>query len=323
MNKIINTNAENIYYNKLATKLLLDKLECNYIALSSELFSRDGQPVHYGFEVYEYVGYTIGEMIQKPKGWQFNCQRLLADLQMKQSKILYQNADPLNVIMANAGKIIKNKKYDEYGSTIGLLHDNVNASINGKIEKIISDLYSDEGYSGKDSTKALYWIRQALDKGGNYFNSLYTILAKRGKYEDYLELFTKALKYSEYNDGVALGCLGRMYRDGKIVERDYEKAAEYMRRSFDAKVPWAKNELYDIYWRANTPESLGKLIEQCTKLAEAGDGISLAWLGRAYRDGRGVEKNIEKAMGYYKDAILKGITWAKTELDLLNKQVGN
>lgn len=50
------------------------------------------------------------------------------------------------------------------------------------------------------------------------------------------------------------------------------------------------------------------------KLAKYGDAIAIANLGWHYHYGKGVEKNLEQAVRYYKKAIAVGDTWSKDKL---------
>ena len=127
------------------------------------------------------------------------------------------------------------------------------------------------------------------------------------------------IKLAELGNGNAMGRLGRAYRDGKGVEKDLDKAAEWMRKAADKDVDWAKNELFDILWRIGTPESYEEMISVVTEFADKGDGNAMGRLGRAYRDGKGVEKDLNKAAEWMRKAADKNVGWAKNELfDLTN-----
>jgi len=106
----------------------------------------------------------------------------------------------------------------------------------------------------------------------------------------------------------------RMYRDGRYVDKDLYKAAEYMRKAVEGDVKEAPIELMDILWEMNTPEADSEMVAIARSRAKEGSGNAMARLGRAYRDGRGVEKDIETAKGWYQKAVKKRISWAEEEL---------
>ncbi|MCB5266468.1 MAG: hypothetical protein LHW41_09590, partial [Candidatus Cloacimonetes bacterium] len=173
----------------------------------------------------------------------------------------------------------------------------------------------------RDLDKAAEWMRKASDKNVGWAkNELFDILWRIGTPEAHEEMISVATAFAEAGDGNAMGRLGRAYRDGKGVPRDLDKAAEWMRKASDKNVGWAKNELFDILWKINTPESHKEMISVAKVFAEAGDGGAMGRLGRAYRDGRGVEQDLDKAAEWMRKAADKNVKWAKNELcDILWK----
>ena len=117
--------------------------------------------------------------------------------------------------------------------------------------------------------------------------------------------------------GAAMACMARAYRDGKGVEKDLVKAAEWMRKAREKKIVWADWELVDILFGINTSESNAEAIAISKPLAEVGNRELQARLGRAYRDGKGVEKDLVKAAEWMRKAADQNLGWAKTELSNL------
>ena len=136
---------------------------------------------------------------------------------------------------------------------------------------------------------------------------------------DFVNSFDVIHKCAIAGDVESIGCLARVFRDGKGVKQDLGKAAEWMRKAADKNIGWAKNELFDILWRINTPESQEEMISVATAFAEAGDGNAMGRLGRAYRDGRGVKQDLGKAAEWMRKAADKNIGWAKNELFDISK----
>ncbi len=167
----------------------------------------------------------------------------------------------------------------------------------------------------KDLNKAAEWMRRAADQNlGWAKNELFDILWRIGTPKSYSEMIRVATSFAASGDGGAMGRLGRAYRDGKGVGKDLNKAAEWMRKAADQNIRWAHWELFDILWRINTPESLKEMIERALPLAESGNGEMQGRLGRAYRDGKGVGKDLNKAAEWMGRACDAKIPWAVLEL---------
>lgn len=98
-----------------------------------------------------------------------------------------------------------------------------------------------------------------------------------------------------------MGRLGRAYRDGKGVPQDLNIAAEWMRKAADKDARWV-NELFDILWWINSPESLEEMIAVIRPLAESNDPGAMIRLGRAYCNGKGVERNFDKSIEWMRKA---------------------
>ncbi|KQM10570.1 hypothetical protein AOA81_01385, partial [Methanomassiliicoccales archaeon RumEn M2] len=73
-----------------------------------------------------------------------------------------------------------------------------------------------------------------------------------------------------------------------------------------------KNELFDILWNIGTPESYEEMVSIITDFSETGDCGAIFRLGRAFRFGKGVEKDLEKSVALFEKASKK-ISYAKNE----------
>ena len=162
----------------------------------------------------------------------------------------------------------------------------------------------------KDLRMAAEWMRKAAAKKAAWTNELFDVLWAIGTPESHGEMIVAVGKFADKGDAGALGRLGRAYRDGRGVERDLAKAAEWMRRATSKNIAWT-NELFDVLWAIGTPESHGEMVSTIKKLANTEDADAMGRLGRAYRDGRGVERDLAKAAEWMRKAAKKKATWEK------------
>ena len=107
---------------------------------------------------------------------------------------------------------------------------------------------------------------------------------------------------------------GMRYRENGSSKISIDEAIHYMEIAYKLKHPWSKNELLNLLWIKSTPESLQEYVEICSSSLLMGEYDSELYLARAYRDGKGVEKDLEKAKQLLRHAIEHEVTWAKCEL---------
>jgi len=163
----------------------------------------------------------------------------------------------------------------------------------------------------KNVNKAILLISRSADLDPYWTKEFFGTLMKHGTTEIFIEMMDFIIMSADRGCAESMGNLGRMYRDGKGVEKDLEKAAEWMRKAAVAGVKWANIELSDILLKMNTPESLGEMIDIIIPLAESGDGRAMNQLARVYRDGKGVEKDLEKAAEWMRKSADAGVKRAK------------
>ena len=111
--------------------------------------------------------------------------------------------------------------------------------------------------------------------------------------------------------------LAHMYRDGRGTKKNLSKAAEHMRKAASKKTPLANYELIDILYEMGSKESLTEMIGLLNPMVDSGDGEAIGRLARAYRDGKGVKKNINKSIELMELAVAKKNRWIIPELNQL------
>ncbi|MBR6203956.1 MAG: sel1 repeat family protein [Candidatus Methanomethylophilaceae archaeon] len=108
------------------------------------------------------------------------------------------------------------------------------------------------------------------------------------------------------------------HRDRKDGLADLDAAAEWMRKAAGCGLAWAHKELFDILWMMGTPDSLAEMASRAFARAEAGDAEMMGLLGRAFKEGKGVDQSLESAESWLKKSADGKCLWAKDEyFDLL------
>ena len=107
--------------------------------------------------------------------------------------------------------------------------------------------------------------------------------------------------------------LGRAFKEGRGVPRDFDMSKIWYLKAIELGHGWAKVEYYDLLMKINTPESVSSAIEYASSESEKGNMELRARLGRAYRDGRGIDKDPVKAAELMKETHAGNPQWSKWE----------
>jgi TPR repeat protein len=299
-------------------KLLIEKLKCDYIQMPFVPITVDKVGVHYIYEIHMYLKETVDAIINghKTDGTQYEINE---KYKRKIDAIVAGKTTASNVIIKEIALILTNNVEEDYPWSIENLKT---LSKDGYVpaQRYLGRAYRDGKGVPQDLEIAAEWMRKAADKNIVSKNELFDILWEIGTGESYNEMISVAETLAETGDGNAMGRLGRAYRDGKGVPQDLEIAAEWMRKAYDNCLEWS-DELFDILWRINTPESLEEMISMITPFAELEDGNAMIRLGRAYRDGKGVPQDLEIAAEWMRKAADKNITDAGDDLSYILRTI--
>ena len=102
-----------------------------------------------------------------------------------------------------------------------------------------------------------------------------------------------------------MGRLGRMYRDGKGVEKDLDKAIEWMRKATKDGNKWIIIEFFNTLWIQNKVEYDEEAVSMLIPLSEKKDVDALERLSWAYFYGRGVDKDLDVAIKFMREATIQ------------------
>ena len=107
----------------------------------------------------------------------------------------------------------------------------------------------------------------------------------------------------------ALGQLGKAYLSGNGVDEDTAKALELMKEAYQSG--WDSEDVLKAMWIEG---SYDEMISAAEKMASGGNGNAMNYLGRAYRDGKGVPKDLIKSADWMRKSAKAGTPWAESEL---------
>ena len=234
-------------------------------------------------------------------------------------------------------KEVKNRQYNIGEVTNASLYCRylLDKSENVDIEEVIK-IINEENLEKKDPELMMLIARtyrdgKGIDKNLEKAEQIMAELQKNGIHTydmEYVDLIYKRNKKSDFDkatnilnrmiqgDPEAYGKLGRAYRDGKGVEKDLSKAIELLEHAANNKVGWARNELFDILYSSDDENDHKKAVEIISITADKNDRYALPRLGKAYRDGKGVEKDLDKALDCFERSYEAGVQ--NSGLEMIN-----
>lgn len=110
--------------------------------------------------------------------------------------------------------------------------------------------------------------------------------------------------------------LGEAYKQGMRVTKDYKASFNAFKLACDGKLPKGCGGLSLLYLYGHIKDEK-KLAQQQERFCRSGIVESCVYMGNASSRGLGVEKNITKAISYYKESCLFGSDVACRSYDKL------
>jgi len=161
----------------------------------------------------------------------------------------------------------------------------------------------------QDLDEAIKWYRWAYEKDPVWLSELCELLLKSDKEEYHKMCLEICLERCNRSARYAYGFLGRIYRDGKGVEKDLHAAAAWYRKAVEYGVEWAPLELFDVIWTFDDRKEDLDLLGLIRPLAEGGSVAAMGRLGRMYHRGRGVPKDYLLARRWLRRAVDRDSAW--------------
>ncbi len=127
-------------------------------------------------------------------------------------------------------------------------------------------------------------------------------------------------RFADSGDSDSMWRLGKAYRFGKGVDRDFALAVELCEKALRRSLPDAGNELFEIWWDEATAESTERMRALATRHVSRGSGWAYGCLARMHLFGRGVDRDLSKAVKYARIAAEDKTAAAyETLLDVLRE----
>lgn len=179
----------------------------------------------------------------------------------------------------------------------------------GQVEALtMMGTYYDSGYIvQKDIGTAISYYKEAAKKDEpTACYSLYAIYQTDELHRDTVAAFEYLRRAAELGHPMALHDMGACYQEGYMVDKNVGKAIEYYNAAINEQdIAETYTNLYLIYQTAEEYRDTVAAFEYLRRAAELGNPLALNDMGTCYQEGYMVDKNIGKAIDYYKAAIEK------------------
>ncbi len=294
---------------------IMERVNCYLITVPSDCISRNGKPFDYTDETIRYIRSVLEVITVK-------YDRLAVD----RLAIEYCNEIGRKIVSSPSDIKAGRKEYTDAVSS----KDYIGAcSICGDLVSkgdMWAAAYAEQSYKlaakGCDDTAALAdCLRKFSDAGMSWAKyALFDLLWKENSPESTKEMIEVIAPLAEEGDGIAMKRMGRAYRFGRGVEADLDKALETMKNARRLKARGSSVELFDIYWAIGTPEAYESMIPVVKPLADKGNVPAMIRMARAYRDGKGVKKDLAESLRLYDEAVAANPSVSK-ERDILVKRM--
>ncbi len=164
-----------------------------------------------------------------------------------------------------------------------------------------------------DIDQANFWIQKSADQG--YIPAFAVVAEHYLNQEDYAQAIKYAQMAADAGDAVGMSLLATMYYLGSGAEKDLEQARYWAQQAADQENNAGYTILGLIYYDEENYLFAKAYLE---KGAQLGNNRAREALAEMYHEGKGVEKDAEKARAFLTDAIADGDEEAKLLLSLYN-----
>jgi len=113
-----------------------------------------------------------------------------------------------------------------------------------------------------------------------------------------VQLATRACE----QDGANCLTLARLHRTGGLLEKDLQRARSLYERACQAAPQRGCPALWSFVLEFGTPAELSRAVKELARSCEEGRGFACADVGNAYRYGRGVERDTDRAQQHFERA---------------------
>ena len=167
---------------------------------------------------------------------------------------------------------------------------------------LLGDVYFYGQGTPVDYPKAYEYYTQIEDQYAGALVSLAHMVDNPLKASDYMSRAAEKLE-AEFDPSIETSLrIARVFRDGKVVSADQNRAEYWYQRSVEGESINAINELADM-WSESNHQPFTDVIALWQRAADLGNDESALKLGYAYANGNGVSRDADLSSRYFEKAV--------------------
>ena len=303
-------------------RMFLRNLGCRFVRMPPDIISDSWQrwgvsPAHYVQEYYDYAYACIDDIVRGIPDLDGSLDRRFEEFSaqlnaMRSGRMMSRN----NAVSRIYSTLEKTGDTDLCIETALRFRENArNPLLEAELDGVMGKLLRDRTDGKADPGMAEELMGLSAEGGITWAQAEYLgMLRDSGRYA---EMLGHASEYASRGCSEAMGFIGRAYMNGEGTGKNIGAALEWLERASAMDVEWAMQDYMQLLWDSDA----GMLAEKAEGFS-GHSGIAMGFLGRAYRDGRGVEKDLAKAREWLRKAAEKRVPWAREELEALKKPSG-
>ncbi len=179
-------------------------------------------------------------------------------------------------------------------------------------------ILADESAGPEEVEQAVAWLTQSAEAGQDCAQYALGKLYRdgRGVEKNILQAVIWFSAAAEQENSYAAYALGKLYLTGEDSPKNVEAALRWLQRSADLGNQYAQYKLGALYLKGeDVPKDIAKAVKYLTVSAEQGNQYAQYQLGKLYLLGREVEKDEDTARQWLTQSAAQGNEYAKWFLD--------
>jgi len=171
----------------------------------------------------------------------------------------------------------------------------------------IGTIYLNDMVIKQDIPSSIKWFKKALPLSDAQYNLAFAYSLENSAKSNITEIISLYKKSSNQGNSIAMNHLGNIYKNGKLVKKDYKLALKYYKQSAKLNNDWGEYNLAIMYLNGfGVKKDYKKAYDLFLLSAKDGNYSAQFELSYIYIKGLGVKANLTKAYNWMELSMRNG-----------------